>query len=380
MAENTTQMSPTQDPVKFVKATNVENGIKASENDKDAVVFVKPEADSHGRIFIHGKEYDGRQFKANTTPAIAVGALKKSTNIGGKSAFEVLDMIVNPEYAPKYTKGSITIICKNGLTGTSAKTWANSAKLEVGEMTPTAAYYSATIIPTQVGSAKNSTNKKEDRDGVEVITPITVTPARDTTNSNFNSNSRAESEGKIVFKASVTLNDGDPTNSAEGKVVSSKGNDTNLYATEDGVLLADGIADTQIVDGTPQTGYHVEGDTVSGSHTIYYYYAVHASTGENGAVVKQTLQNGTLYEVTLRTNGSSDGYIKIPDDWELSEIHEFIQGSWATDALGTWDLLETRESVTIGGGQTKSYKVYKRQNTIPSDMQVKFIVNKNPNN
>lgn len=413
MAENNNSQptdpiySGTDKAVKFAKATDIDKAKTYTSQDEDTITFVKKDGVGHGHIVVGGVEYGEGVFDANTSSDQSVGSLAKNTNIGGMTPFEVLDIMLNPEYAPKYTKGKVAITCDNGLTDSNKITYDNGDVLEVGTKTPKSAWYSGRIVTSSVVSKKSSaTNRayylgtesentnEENGNGEKPIMNIPFELSVMQGGNYFNFDTVTSSEGQITVKSSdVQLKDG---TDSEGKVTTSKGNNTQ-YTSSNSTTK---IADTQNLTTSHVTeSYHVDGEIVNGSHNIYYKFGVYGTFGNGGALARLPLQTGVTYgndsfDVKLKaiaSGTSTEAKIYVPEEWQIKKegvtykISEYLNGSWQPTAGTTWELLldgtgnPVLESITIGGGQTHNYKVYKKISNITNDTAIKFEVVKNNN-
>lgn len=413
MAENNNSQptvpnySGTDNAVKFAKATDIGKAKTYTSQDKDTIAFVKKNGEGFGHIVVGGVEYGEGVFDTNTLSDQSVGSLDKGTNIGGKTPFEVLDIILNPEYAPKYTKGKVAITCDNGLTDDDKITYNNGDVLEVGTKTPKSAWYSGRIVTSSVVSTKSSaTNRayylgtesentnEQDGNGKKPIMNIPFELSVMQGGNYFNFDTVTSSEGQITVKSTdVQLKDG---TDSEGKVTTSKGNNTQYSSSNSTTKIAD---TSNLKTDYVTTDYHVNGETVSGSHNIYYKFGVYGTFGNGGTLARLPLQTGVTYgddtfKVKLKaiaSGTSTEAKIYVPEEWQIKKegvtykISEFLNGAWQPTAGTTWELLldgnddPVLESITIGGGQTHNYKVYKKISNITNDTAIKFEVVKNNN-
>lgn len=398
----TDAFSKTTTNVLFAEATdlNKAKGIvpegEEAPNLTGAVIFVKEDENaSRGKIVLNGVEYGGggddTPFDSGTTTGVEVGGLPANTNIGNKSVHDVLDMIVNPEYAPYFITSDNDI--RVSVSGGTLR--------EVGTDIPNVQNdYTVEGITTKIQGKTLAQNSVGDFNLVEttqgdqgitlggnltvvevktvdgVITETVVTDHSKMTKGGLKTNS----EGTFTVKFSQDFTEG-TTN-----VNTSKGKPTRMVggsATSRVLITDSGLSNNIKVSNT----YKVKaGDPKSATHTVTYIYPIYATTGKGGALTKQGLSTNTTQTFTLKKNVPAK--IAIPSGYSSVQIYEpGIGGSgwlhatdlWVKGAATTITGVEATSTVgaTVAPADADStYYIYERSSVISDNANIKIVITK----
>ena len=277
------------------------------------------------------KAFEGDVMEDGYIAEVLVGGLNKGTNVGGKSAIEVLDLILKPEYAPVWTNATATLSC----TGKTA-----NAAFEVGSTTPAESDYVAGGNPAQAVGGN------------------TTVKGGNPTNTFATSGTCGAGFAEVTTKPGtfiVTLTRAYAAGTA--KVVTNKGTETNKTGAA-GTLLENGTANT----GIDASSHVIKAVSKTATFTLNYGYKIYATTGTVGVLtdngVKTALSNT---QFVLKGGKTADGgigqKIAIPSSYTNVKIEEL-------DAFGGWNVVNWNTDTTnytIGDNTTsKAYTIYTR--------------------
>lgn len=280
----------------------------------------------------------GKYAPADTTASTAaIGGIAAGTtaeSLNGKSINEVLDMLLYPEYAPKWTDASLTIT--------------NSFPLrEVGDLCPTSEEITLSGSPAKAQSGTH-TATGGNPDGNPVL-------SLDEGNT---WNGVVDSARTVTITASRTYAQGTTY------VQTNKGTDTNKTASNSTTLLSNANANPNIisVSNAGKTQYVIKPMTETATKQITYVYPIYASTVKGGELTKQDLKTGNSYEFTLKPGVPT---IAIPSKFKNVKFEHNELGQWFAETV-----VGNPETITkpMKGAPDRSieYKQYKLQ-TISAD-------------
>lgn len=287
-------------------------------------------------------EIDGAVMDDGYIADVMVGGLNKGTDVSGKTAVEVLDLILKPEYAPVFTDATASIAC----TGHTANEVA-----EVGTKTPAENLYTST------GNKAYTTAGSYKANGGDATVSFSIT-------------------GKTVGATdydTVTTKPGVFTVTATRvyaagteEVKSNKGNATNKIASNSTTLL-----ENAAVSGKIDANKHIISITKTATHTINYAYKVYATTGVAGELASQGLKTSVSNLAVTLKGGAAGQKFAVPETYKNVKIEEFnaTLNSW-TDTTSGWTTSVT--SYNLADGSSKNYTVYTRANNSGEDMKARI--------
>lgn len=280
------------------------------------------------------------------TTEVEIGGMAKGTDIGGKSATEVFDLILKPEYAPVFTEATCSISCSGH---------SNNAVEEVGSLTPAASSYTSSGNPAKTTAGSSSLHVKYGGDATDSFA-ITASTAGATTYG-----TATTKPGKFTVRATRSYVAGTDV------VETNKGTATNKTASNYTTIMANASANSRI-DGT---NFTIKAVSRTADHTIQYAYRVYASTATAGVLTDQGLKT-TVSKVEATLKGGAAGQkFSVPSSYTGVKIEEYnaTLNSW-TDTTSGW----TTSTVTntLPDGTSKEYTVYNRANVSGEDMKARI--------
>lgn len=286
-------------------------------------------------------EFDADVMEKGYTTEVTIGGLNKGTNVGEKSAVEVLDLILKPEYAPVFTDATCTI----------SSPVRSGTIYEVGTTTPAASAYASS------GNTAKTKSGTYEAFGGAVTETFTITGksagATDyetvtTTNGSFTVKvTRAYAAGTDVVK-------------------SNKGNATNK--TGNGTTLLENASVNNNIDSTSHT---IKAITKEASHTLNYAYKVYASTVTAGILTAMSLETTTSNREAILKGGAAGQKFAVPATYTGIKIEEYNDTlkSW-TDTTSNWTT--STQKMTLADGTEKDYTVYNRANVSGENMKARI--------
>lgn len=277
------------------------------------------------------------------TTEVEIGGMAKGTNIGGKTAAEVFDLILKPEYAPVFTEATCSIACSGH---------GNNAIEEVGSLTPGSALYTSSGTPAKTvaggytrygGSATDSFSVTSTTAGATSYGVATTRP------------------GNFTVTATRYYVAGTET------VVTNKGTSTNKTAGNSTTIMANASVNSRI----NPTGYFINAINRTATHTIQYAYRVYASTATPGVLTDQGLKTSVSnLEATLK-GGAAGQKFAIPSSYTGVKIEEYnaTLNSW-TNTTDGWTTSTTTNTLPDGTGI--SYTIYSRANISGENMKARI--------
>lgn len=286
-------------------------------------------------------EFDADVMEKGYTTEVTIGGLNKGTNVGEKSAVEVLDLILKPEYAPVFTDATCTI----------SGPVRSGTIYEVGTTTPAASAYASS------GNTAKTKSGTYEAFGGAVTETFTITGksagATDyetvtTTNGSFTVKvTRAYAAGTDVVK-------------------SNKGNATNK--TGNGTTLLENASVNNNIDSTSHT---IKAITKEASHTLNYAYKVYASTVTAGILTAMSLETTTSNREAILKGGAAGQKFAVPATYTGIKIEEYNDTlkSW-TDTTSNWTT--STQKMTLADGTEKDYTIYNRANVSGENMKARI--------
>lgn len=286
-------------------------------------------------------DLDGEVMEAGYVADVMVGGLNKGTNIAGKSAVEVLDMILKPEYAPTFEDASVAIACSDTVT-----------LKEVGSKTPAESAYSAT------GSTASTTAGSYVAHGGEGTDVFTIS-SKTADGSDYDT--VTTKPGSFSVKVTRTYAEGTEV------VKSNKGNATNKIAANATTLLENASANSNI-DAESKT---IKQITKTATHTINYAYQIYASTSSAGQLTSLGLLTSVSGKEATLKGGSAGQMFAVPASYTGIKIEEYNDTlkSW-TDTTSGWNTSATE--FALPDGTKKAYTVYTRANNSGENMKARI--------
>lgn len=287
-------------------------------------------------------EIDGAVMDDGYVADVMVGGLNKGTDVSGKTAVEVLDLILKPEYAPTFTDATATISC----TGHTANEVA-----EVGTKTPSSDLYTSTGNKAYTAAGSYTAN------GGDATVSFSIT----------GKTAGATDYDTVTTKPGIfTVTATRVYAAGTEEVKSNKGNATNKIASNSTTLLENATASNKVDENK-----HIVSITKTASHTINYAYKVYATTGVAGELASQGLKTSVSNLAVTLKGGAAGQKFAIPETYTNVKIEEFnaTLNSW-TDTTSGWTTSVT--SYNLADGSSKNYTVYTRANNSGEDMKARI--------
>lgn len=284
-------------------------------------------------------EFEADVMEKDYVTEVTIGGLNKGTNVGEKSAVEVLDLILKPEYAPVFTEATCTI---SGPTGTI---------YEVGTTTPAASAYTST------GNTAKTKSGSYEAFGGAVTETFTIT---DKTAGATNYETVTTTRGVFTVKVTRAYAAGtDVVKSNKGKATNKTGNGTTL------------LENASVNNRIDSTSYTIKAITREASHTINYTYKVYASTVTAGVLTAMSLKTATSEREAILKGGAAGQKFAVPATYTGIKIEEYNDTlkSW-TDTTSNWTT--STQKMTLADGTEKDYTVYNRANVSGEDMKARI--------
>lgn len=286
-------------------------------------------------------EFNADVMKKGYTTEVTIGGLNKGTNVGEKSAVEVLDLILKPEYAPVFTDATCTISgpVKSGTI------------YEVGTTTPAASAY------TSAGNTAKTKSGSFEAFGGAVTETFTITGK---------SAGATDYETVTTTGGSFTVKVTRAYAAGTEVVKSNKGNATNK--TGNGTTLLENASANNNIDSTSHT---IKAITKEASHTLNYAYKVYASTVTAGTLTAMSLATTTSNREAVLKGGAAGQKFAVPATYTGIKIEEYNDTlkSW-TDTTSNWTT--STQKMTLADGTEKDYTVYNRANVSGEDMKARI--------
>ena len=286
-------------------------------------------------------EFEANVMEKGYTTEVTIGGLNKGTNVGEKSAVEVLNLILKPEYAPVFTDATCTI------SGPAA----SGTIYEVGTTTPAASAY------TSSGNTAKTKSGSFEAFGGAVTETFTITGK-----SAGATDYETVTTTSGVFTVKVTRAYAAGTD----VVKSNKGNATNK--TGNGTTLLENASANNNIDSTSHT---IKAITKEASHTLNYAYKVYASTVTAGTLTAMNLDTKTSNREAILKGGAAGQKFAVPATYTGIKIEEYNDTlkSW-TDTTSNWTT--STQKMTLADGTEKAYTVYNRANVSGENMKARI--------
>lgn len=368
----------TDQKLKFAKSESEALATQPGLEDS-VVVFVKEQGAESGKIFVGGVPYGGgsaeeSKFAAGSEAGIEVGGLTKGTSVAGKTAKDVLEEILNPEYAPYNVDATATVSCSQGIVqevgtktplktdytigGTSRKVIGKVGQYEASNGTPS---FTRTQSLTAITKIINEGTEQEQ----EVADSDTEDTAYNRTTTKY---------GTFTVQNSASCTQGTSV------VKSNKGTSTNKLGgdSEDRKLLS---SDSAVVDATlvkvagTENDYVVPATNKEASYVITYCYRIYATTKTAGTLTDQGLLDGaSSFDKTLKGSGHA---FAVPSSYTVTMIEEYNSTlkSWSDQTNG-YDTEVSASTYMDAADKTVPYKKYIRTTEDSSDIRVRVTFTK----
>lgn len=286
-------------------------------------------------------EFDADVMEKDYVTEVTIGGLNKGTNVGEKSAVEVLDLILKPEYAPVFTDATCTI----------SGPVSSGTIYEVGTTTPAASAY------TSAGNTAKTKSGSYEAFGGAVTETFTITGK---------TAGATDYETVTTTKGSFTVEVTRAYAAGTDVVKSNKGTATNKTGTST-TLLENASANNNI-DSTSHT---IKAITKKASHTLNYAYKVYASTVTAGTLTAMSLATTTSNREAVLKGGAAGQKFAVPATYTGIKIEEYNDTlkSW-TDTTSNWTT--STQKMTLADGTEKDYTVYNRANVSGEDMKARI--------
>ena len=286
-------------------------------------------------------EFDADVMEKGYTTEVTIGGLNKGTNVGEKSAVEVLDLILKPEYAPVFTDATCTI----------SGPVKSSTIYEVGTTTPAASAY------TSAGNTAKTKSGSFEAFGGAVTETFTITGK---------SAGATDYETVTTTGGSFTVKVTRAYAAGTDVVKSNKGTATNKTGT--GTTLLENASANNNIDSTSHT---IKAITKEASHTLNYAYKVYASTVTAGTLTAMSLATTTSNREAVLKGGAAGQKFAVPATYTGIKIEEYNDTlkSW-TDTTSNWTT--STQKMTLADGTEKDYTVYNRANVSGEDMKARI--------
>lgn len=286
-------------------------------------------------------EFDADVMEKGYTTEVTIGGLNKGTNVGEKSAVEVLDLILKPEYAPVFTDATCTI----------SGPVRSGTIYEVGTTTPAASAY------TSSGNTAKTKSGSYEAFGGAVTETFTITGK---------SAGATDYETITTTRGAFTVKVTRAYASGTDVVKSNKGKATNKTGT--GTTLLENASANNRIDGT---SYTIKAITREASHTLNYTYKVYASTVTAGTLTAMSLATETSEREAILKGGAAGQKFAVPATYTGIKIEEYNDTlkSW-TDTTSNWTT--STQKMILADGTEKDYTVYNRANVSGEDMKARI--------
>lgn len=307
----------------------------------------------------------GEHFAADApNTGVTVGGLASGTDISGQSAKEVLESILYPEYAPRWTDASIGTF--SAVAG---------ALLETGSTVPTTALANFSIT-TSAASAIGGSNSASGGAATNTITcdAAETGVAKTTYGAVVYTLTSAFAAGNTVVKTSK----GNPTNKTAANtttLLSAAGANASIDATSKMIkaITKTATAIINFVDAYYANGVRIALDS-NGKPTVSQPSAGNAAIG---TMAKLALTNDTSIAICFPPESSSQkAAFSIPASYRLSDVKEFneIAGDFLNKGASAFTAVS--ETRTLADGSTKAYTKYTYNGTLSGKATYKFIFTK----
>lgn len=347
------RLTPTGKGFVIAEATSMASAMDTENfpNNTTVIAFVKEKGKTKGAIVKDGVEYGSEStFPDDTKTQVAkIGNLATGTNIAGKTAYEVLDMMLNPEYYPYVmSSGSISLSCTKGNNGSTK---------EVGSVLPNKSDYTATVAPYKIGTS--SSNYATNTAGTATIAKATESDF----DLNTDGTHRADSEGSMKVKASASTTVGTGDNN---KVKTNKGKLTKGVGS--GAVSTTEPAASNMVDDN----YHVKASTLDdATHEIKYRYCMAATTEIAGNLQKLDVSDSLNYEVKLVAGKAK---IAVPATYKVDKVEEKTSSGYLESTM--WHKSGVQATIKDAAKTDVTYDVYERQDDLGVDTLHRFTISK----
>lgn len=293
----------------------------------------------------------GGDTKLTGTSEYALGGLGKDTSIEGKTAAQVLDMILKPEYLPQFTDASVPTLTYEG----SLK-----ETVEVGTTLPAIADF--TTSPGSIAKAVAGSYTATGGKG----TCATVT--LDSNTAGGSAGSASTQPGAATYKVTCDYAAGTT------EVKTNKGNPTK-YTSSDSITLSSKGNDFSHTTGTGP--YYIKAISGKSATKVFtFQYRFYATTETAGTASDQGLVASlSNKELTLKGQGAvgTSAFFDVPPTMSISKIQMYnrISGKFQEDnvitSFGT-------SSVThnLPSGTTASYTRYAMSSYQNADFTIKL--------
>lgn len=281
------------------------------------------------------------------TTEVEIGGMAKGTNIEGKTAEQVLDLILKPEYAPVITEATASISC----TGHT-----NNEVVEVGTKTPLESDYTSGGNKAKTAAGSSTSNVVY---GGASTDTFSINSATAGTSLTYDTTTTKRG----VFKVRVSKVYAAGTD----PVVTNKGNATNKVASNYTTIMANASASSKIDSST----YVIKSQTKTADFTINYTYKVYASTTTAGVLTSLGLLTSLSNKEAVLKGGSGGQMFAVPSTYTGVKIEEFnaTLNSW-TDTTSGWNVGTT--TYTLADGTEKTYTTFTRANNSGEDMKARI--------
>lgn len=281
------------------------------------------------------------------TTEVEIGGMAKGTNIAGKTAEEVLDLILKPEYAPVLTDATASILC----TG-----HANNEVVEVGTKTPLESDYTSGGNKAKTAAGSSTSNVVY---GGAPTDTFSINSATAGTSLTYDTTTTKRG----VFKVRVSKVYAAGTD----PVVTNKGKATNKVANNYTTIMANASASPKIDSST----YVIKSQTKTADFTINYTYKVYASITTAGVLTSLGLLTSLSNKEATLKGGSGGQMFAVPSTYSGVKIEEYnaTLNSW-TDTTSGWNMGTT--TYTLADGTEKTYTTFTRANNSGEDMKARI--------
>lgn len=284
----------------------------------------------------------GEHFAADApNTGVTVGGLASGTDISGQTTKEVLESILYPEYAPRWTDASIGTF--SAVAG---------ALLETGSTVPTTALANFSIT-TSAASAIGGSNSASGGAATNTIT----CDAADT-------GVAKTTFGTVTYTLTSVFAAGNTV------VKTAKGTATNKTAGNTTTLLSAAAANANI-DANTKT---IKAITKTKTYSIKFVDAIYANTLAIGTMTKRLTDAAVLEYTFPAETPEAHHAISIPESYRITkiELKNPVSGNFENYELNKF--VATSENRTIADGSTKEYLKYTRNDGESDSNTFKFYI------
>lgn len=290
--------------------------------------------------------------KLQGTSGYTLGGLTKDTSIEGKTAAQVLDIILKPEYLPQFTDATDPTLTYNGGLSTS---------VEVGTVLPSIEDFTASAGSVAIAKAGNYSANG----GNGTCTAVTIS----SNSTGGSAGSASTTSGAITYKVTCTYAQG------TDEVKTNKGNATK-YTSANSTTLVSNTSSASASHTTGSNPYYIASTTKSAEKTFKFLYRFYAATVTAGEATDQGLVDSLKNkELTLKGQGKqgTSAFFDVPPGMTISTINMYnpVSGKFESNNIIT-EFTTSTVTHTLPSGVSASYTRYAMNTYQDADFKIKL--------